>query len=354
MRFLLLSLLLPLLAQAQSPTITRSNFFEIGDTALVYMKFDTSLWSASPGAAGTNVTWDFSGMDFNHSSVIVDTLIFLLPDSTPFYPITMSADYSQANIAMVRQTESFSPNDDDYHYYYADSDSLLFLGHWAGGGGTEIWEDHFDNAMKELQFPLSYGDAFVDSFERYYFDMSGSDAHFKTGTLRVTVDGYGTMQTPDGTALTDVIRVHTKTTSRDSSMMGSQTDTLHKYSFFSQSKKGFVLTLYMAYGDSSAVETAEYQKQTNGVTSLNDKRLGGNGLLVFPNPSNGLVKLSAHAGLIHLVEIYNALGQCIRTIQDLEKPAVVMNVNGLVEGMYFVKATLDDGTAFMQRLVVKP
>ncbi|MDQ3101922.1 MAG: hypothetical protein M3R08_11090, partial [Bacteroidota bacterium] len=54
-------------ASGQSPTLTRSNYFDIGDSVMHYFKFDTSLWSASPGIAGENVTWDMSLIDFYHS-----------------------------------------------------------------------------------------------------------------------------------------------------------------------------------------------------------------------------------------------------------------------------------------------
>lgn len=346
---------LPIFVNAQSPVITRSNFFDIGDSALIYYKYDTSLWSISAGPSGANVTWDFSDMDFNHPSVIVDTLIFLLPDSTPFYPTTMQADYSLSNIAMLRETEQFSPNDEDYNYFYADNDSLLFLGHWATGGGSELWEDHFDNPMKGLVFPMSFGDAFVDTFERFFFDMSGSDEHWVNGTNTVSADANGTMITPDGETLADVIRIHTKTVSTDSNAtFGVQTFTRHKYSWYAESRKGFVLTLYMTYGDSTAVETAEYQKQTNAVTSMNEKRLGGNGLSIYPNPANGLVEVSASKGFIQSIEIHNSLGQRVRTIHGGKKPAVALNVNGLVEGVYFLKTTLTDKSTFVQKFVVKP
>ena len=352
---MIVGLLFPLFTLAQSPVVTRSNFFDIGDTALVYYKFDTSLLSISPGPSGANVTWDFSDVDFNHPSVIVDTLLFLLPDSTPFYPTNMSADYSLANIAMMRNTEQFAPSDDDYHYYYVDNDSLSYLGHWADGGGNEIWEDHLDNPMNELRFPLQFGDAYVDSFERFFFDMSGSDAHFITGTISVTADAHGTMITPDGTTLNGVVRVYTETVSRDSNGFFGITDyTSRKYSWWSESKKGFVLTFYMAVWDSTAVETAEYQKQTNVVTSVEENRLGGNKLNLYPNPSNGLVELNADAGFIESIELHNALGQRVRTIHTSGKRSVAVNVNGLVEGMYFVKVTLSDNSTFVQKLVVKP
>src|SRR5690606_15856699 len=71
---------------AQSPTLTRSNYFVIGDSALEYLKYDTSLWSVSIGPLGQGVTWDFSAIDLEHPSVMVDTLLFIDPAGTPFYP----------------------------------------------------------------------------------------------------------------------------------------------------------------------------------------------------------------------------------------------------------------------------
>src|SRR5687767_2187422 len=100
MKALGLLLLLPIYLQAQSPVITRSNYFDIGDTALIYVKFDTSLLSLSVGDAGADVVWDFSNVDFNHPSVIVDTLLFISPVGTPFYSTADSADYSDANLSM--------------------------------------------------------------------------------------------------------------------------------------------------------------------------------------------------------------------------------------------------------------
>lgn len=355
MKYVVLTLLLPLVLQAQSPVITRMNYFEIGDSAFIYQKFDTSLWSISVGPSGANVTWDFSDMDFNHPSVIVDTLLFVSPVGTPFYPTSMSADYSQANIAMLRNTEDFSPNDEDYNYYYADDDSLVFLGHWAAGGGTELWEDHFDNSMKELQFPMSFGDAFTDSFQRYFYDMSGSDAHYVEGIITVTADAFGTMITPDGTALSNVLRLHTKTVATDSNaFFGINTYMQHKYSWYDESKKGFVLTFYMSVNDTTAVETAEYQKQTNVITSIDEIRLGGNTLHVFPNPANEVATIELNsASKIETLKLYNALGQLVKSFDGNGKAKFEIDVNGLVEGMYFLEVVDATGSKYRRKLIVR-
>ena len=130
------------LLQAQSPIINRTNYFEIGDSVLLYHKYDTSLNSFTVGAAGTNVLWDFSNMDFNHPSILIDTLFYISPAGTPFYPNHLSADYSQATLCYIRKTEPFSTENNEYNYYFSSNDSIAFIGRWADNGGTERWEDH--------------------------------------------------------------------------------------------------------------------------------------------------------------------------------------------------------------------
>jgi hypothetical protein len=348
MRLSLLLLLLPCCLHAQSPVITRANYFDIGDSALVYYKFDTSLWSVSVGPSGANVTWDYSDMDFTHPSVIVDTVFFISPVGTPF-----ETEYPQANIAMLRKTDPFSTENNDYNYYYVTNDSLSFLGHWASNGGTELWEDSFTNSLKELRFPLTYGDAYVDSFTRSFVDYSGSGTHYATGTYTVTVDGYGMMVTPDGTTLNDVIRVHNKTTTKDSSMLGVDVFTLHNYKWYSQSKKAFVLSMQTAFGDSMAVETAEYQKQTNVITSVNDQRLGGGRLSVYPNPTNDVATISIeHHAALQSIELYNALGQRIRFLKVDTKRNVVFDMSDLPNGLYTIRATMSDGGVMQRQVAV--
>ena len=351
MKRILFLLLFPLFAYAQSPVLTRANYFDIGDSALLYVKFDTSLWSLSAGPAGANVTWDFSAVDFGHSSVIVDTLLFISPVGTPFYPIADSADYSQADLAMLRRTEEFSPTNNDYNYYYVDNDSLVFLGHWAANGGTELLEDHFDNSLKELQFPMAFGETYTDSFVRYSFDNSGGAAHYGHGTYTATADGYGTMVTPDGTTLSDVLRVHVKHVITDSSFFGVEMYTVYKYSWYAAGKKGALLTFFMASWDSTFVESAEYIKQTNVVTSLSEERLGGNKVTVFPNPASNALVMSA-ASPVRTLRLFDAVGRCLQVVDAGGALTVPLTTRELLNGLYVLEAiTLDNEVSRVRFLV---
>lgn len=304
---------------AQSPVLHRSNYFSIGDQTVLYHKFDISLMNFSPGPAGENVLWDFSEMDFDHPSVSTDTFIGLDPVGTPFYPVTLMADYSEANFCLLKKTMEFDPSDEDYNYYIATEDSIAFIGHWADGGGTELWEDHCPDPIRELEFPFAYPDQFTDVYRRYYYDMSGSDDHYMTGTNTVVADGYGAMITPDGELLEDVLRIHSTRTVRDSNALFGITEfTLDNYKWYAASRKGFILSLDVSTFDSSqAIDNADYQRQSSSVAVkewADDSRFG-----VFPNPNTGNFHIQFPEGFdCKLIEVVNVLGQVVQSMRPDE------------------------------------
>jgi hypothetical protein len=320
------------------PVLTRNNFFFIGDSTLVHTKFDASLLTFSPGSSGVNTTWNFSSMDFTHPSVYTDTVIFMDPVGTPYFPSSLSADYSGANICYLVKTDPTSPNNLDYNYCYADTDSLAFIGHWANSGGSDLWEDHCSDPIRLLSFPISYGDTFTDSFERFYFDMSGSDGHWITGSNSVTADGYGTLIDPGGNTLTDVLRIHSVESVRDSNaLFGITYRTQHNYYWYDMNQHGYVLRLEMG-ADSTEIISAYYQRQTNIVTAIETSGISLNRSSIFPNPCNGHFRYDAPYEAMFAMEIYTEAGQLVKTIQTyLHKGVNDLDFTFLSPGMYYLK-----------------
>ncbi|MCD6068021.1 MAG: hypothetical protein K0S33_2847 [Bacteroidetes bacterium] len=335
-------ILLPLLFScaflpAQSPVITSAVNFHPGDSLLLYHKHDASLAGFSPGPSGANVSWDFSAMDFNHPSVIVDTLFYLSPVGTPFYPVTLSADYSQSNLCRLLKTNPVDVRNEDYSYYLASADSLSFIGHWADNSGSEQWEDHCSNFIKELSFPFSHTDNYSDSFTRFFNDMSGSDEHYITGTYAVMADGYGSLITPDGTTIPDVLRLHAVESTRDSNgLFGITMYTRHIYRWYTPASKGFILSLEMDPGNST-VSLADYQKQTNESISLPEKMQQNNGISIYPNPNNGIFTIRS-ATPFSWIEIRNVLGEAVfRTDRSVYTQQQEFNISFLPAGIYFMR-----------------
>jgi hypothetical protein len=326
-----------ILADAQ-PVLSRNNYFSAGDSCLIYTKFDSSLVNVSTGGSGANTQWDFLTLDFNHPFLRVDTLYYISPAGTPYYPTTLQADYSQSNLCYVYQTNPFDPFDDDYNYLFVDNDSVSFIGHWAVSG-TELFEDHCTDFIRELSFPFTYPAAYVDSIHRYYYDMSGSDDHYVSGTLTVTADGYGTMITPDGNTLQNVIKIHSVEATTDSNLLFGVTNHVrHYYQWFSADLKGYILRLEMSGNDSTLVTAAYYQKQSNVATGVYDAE-SHNGIEVYPNPGNGIFTLKSNAEVLTgLITIYNSTGKLIRTFNNSgDSKKFQIDLSDLSPGIYWLK-----------------
>jgi hypothetical protein len=243
------------------------------------------------------------------------------------------------------KTDPFSPFDSDYNYLYTDNDSVSFIGHWANGGGTEIFEDHCNDFIKELSFPFTYPSAYVDSFQRFFFDMSGSDEHYITGTISVTAEGYGTLITPDGTLLQNIIKIHSVESQRDSNHVFGITNSMrHYYQWFSSDTKGFILRFDMSTADSTLIVNALYQRQTNILSSIHNPYSSGLSLSIFPNPCSGNFNLiSPFKNGNGTIEIYNATGQQVLYETKISLGRYEIDLSNQPDGMYFVKLFSDEG-----------
>ena len=75
---------------------------------------------------------------------------------------------------------------------------------------------------------------------------------------------------------------------------------------------------------------------------------------IFPNPAvNGFVTIQAQNNeKISSVEIFNTLGKSVLTIDAEDDAQISLNVNGLNEGLYFVRTSTNNGIA-TQKLVIK-
>jgi hypothetical protein len=324
------------LLQAQ-PVIDRSNYFEIGDSVLVYHKADTSLNSFTPGPSGANVLWDFSAMDFQHPSITTDTLFYISSVGTYFYPSSMSADYSLSNMCVLRKAAPFDPFNNDFNYFISDNDSISFIGHWANNGGTSLWEDHCTNVIKEIAFPFTYANAYVDPYVRFFYDMSGSDGHYLTGTNTVTADGYGTLITPGNVTVNNVLRIHSIETVRDSNyMFGITTYATHTYRWYSSDVKGVIFSMQMIQNNPAVIQSANYIEQMNFNTGVNNAA-ANSAFHISPNPSEGRFYISSvNNKEINRVEIFNSTGQKISAINSILRNGYEIDLSEYGSGIYFI------------------
>jgi hypothetical protein len=293
-------------------------------------------------------------MDFTHSSVTTDTLSYISSVGTYFYPISLSADYTLSNVCVFKQKAYFDPFNNDYNYYVTNNDSISFIGHWANNGGTSLWEDHCTDFIKEITFPFSYLSTFVDTYDRFYNDLSGSDFHFVTGTNTVTADAYGTLITPDGITVQHVLRVHSVETRRDScQLFGVTNETVHTYRWYSSDVKGWILSFQMTQNNQSIL-SADYQEQTNFNTSSNTLVSVNNPVVIYPNPNNGQFKiLNPTNNEIFSIEVFNSVGQNVCSVNHpAVQNSVEIDLSKNSKGIYFVKVFTGEGV-HVQKIIVQ-
>src|SRR5690606_34595252 len=154
------------------------------------------------GTGGNDLTWDLSGL----SSEANGTISVLPPDAAyPGTSCTMTISYDDGYVS-----NAYEENNQNGQWMH---------GFEFSGGGTTLGHV-YTNTQQMLQFPLSMGTTFTDSYSGP-FDWGGFTGT-RNGTVTYTVDGYGTLMTSYGTH-TDVLRVRLEREDTDVSGFGTST-----------------------------------------------------------------------------------------------------------------------------------
>ena len=66
-------------------------------------------------------------------------------------------------------------------------------------------------------------------------------------------------------------------------------------------------------------------------------------MTLFPNPAREYIDIRVDGDLnVSMMEVYDVYGKLINTVNDIDNPTRI-NVNGLADGMYFVRVTTEKG-----------
>lgn len=158
------------LALTAQPTLLQSNIATGGLALDMYVLSDPG--DAEYPADGTDLTWDLSGITLAE----LGTLSFVPASSTPY-----AASYPAANWAWAQNVTGVGP---DVIYLDISATGIEVL---ARGVPSNVVS--YSDPTRIVEFPMDYGDSFVDSY-------TGTGVN---GTPTWTYSGYGTLITPLGT-----------------------------------------------------------------------------------------------------------------------------------------------------------
>ena len=88
-----------------------------------------------------------------------------------------------------------------------------------------------------------------------------------------------------------------------------------------------------------------------GYASISKINNNGN-LSIYPNPSHGIVNLTATANIDKII-VLNLKGQIISSVSNINSTKTTLDLGGFSKGIYFVKVLTKDGSLLVDKLVVE-
>jgi uncharacterized delta-60 repeat protein len=87
--------------------------------------------------------------------------------------------------------------------------------------------------------------------------------------------------------------------------------------------------------------------------NLNVNEFNNESFVVYPNPSSGIVSINTTGGTVKRVRVLNGLGQEVLPMMDLVEDNTVVDLSGLMVGVYWMALELGDGRQVVKKLVIE-
>ncbi len=332
---------------AQSPTLTSTINYNIGDQQITLTADTTGV---EPGPAGINQTWDFSKL--KRDSAMDSTITNYVDPKKTLY----NGDFKTANVA----GENAFRGGFSYTYYDMTNTAINELGN-AGYDSAMMASNgvKFKTALTQLAYPVQFGYTKSASYNTTPF---GNNAAYSRSTYNVKADAYGTMKIRN-TQYDSVLRLNVTQTVVDSIYTGPGVasfmfyDSSTSYIYYCPGKKSPILTINYSpkapFGKSVTFNDFDHVRLT-GITPEKNENIN---FSLFPNPAKSSAQVSLFLNQSSQAEILliNELGQVVKSIPSITLVQGVNNfsidLQGMPPGIYFVNL-VSNGQMGRQKLVV--
>jgi len=273
------------------PVLTATDF----ETELSMTLYRGNPTGLSPGDAGANQTWDFSGLTLTPLNQTVNTVAVATAISASSFP--------NSNYCLI-MTDNSDTNDikTAYTFFNLSNTSFEYLG--SSGPGYNL---NFLDPQIILQFPYTYNTEINDTYQI---------EAWTTKSFTSVYDGYGTLITPFGT-YTNVIRQ-------------KRTEGLYvSYSWYQTNPFSFVMD--GEFTDNGYINV--YKNTTGlGINPIEPKKA----MAVFPNPAHTELNIQLpEQQTLDCVAVTDITGKIVlKQDQNLNQ----INVSHLANGLYFIEA----------------
>lgn len=316
--FTLLAASSALLLSAQ-PTITNSIFPPPGFMAEYNLPSAATAQSFNPGAAGANVSWNFSSLDASQG---VRRQKVVIADTTFNYSYLPSV----VNYAIQAQGGLYL-----VAYAYLDAAKYEVYGTVAFA---------YSDPVKQLEFPFTYNNQFTDGF-------SDNDST-RYGSTTVKADAWGTLTLPNGTA-SNVLRINVKDHYEEPLSELPDDIVYYDVQYYRWYKPGQYNALleYSKMNQYVIYQGVRYETDSSFAVAYNKNLVTGVAepetfvSNVYPNPAQGFVYINAETE-IEKAQISDISGRLLQEEYFYDKKGVV-NIQTLAAGTYYVTLSTIDG-----------
>lgn len=258
---------------------------------------------ASPGNAGANQTWDFSGV----STTSTATMSFTAPNGS----------FPQTNVSLGQPGGELFED--------INSNGIYIWG--VDAGGTIMT---YSNAMTYHEFPLSLGASGSDTHVATF--VSGGFNFTRSGGSTWEMDGYGTLTTPTGT-YTNVARVHITQTYTDTYPGGTIDYDVDIYIWL---KAGIHYPIATMQSVVSLIGSTQYGTYLTGSAGLGESELSE--VIIAPNPAQDQIQIFGWDKDLEKVHITDMAGSIVKVANSSS-----IDISNIKPGIYFVQVQSMNG-----------
>ncbi len=272
----------------------------------------------SPGDSGTNQTWDLSGL-------------------TPTATTTRSYTASTIQGATIRQNRNTNGALTAFDLKCDSSGQAVI----AQSNETGVVIGYF-NTKKILTLPVAYG-TIHQSY--YHASASGTPVY---GLLTQTLDGSGTLITPEGT-FSNVVRIHSHDNFYVETNLGNLYYTEDTYTWYKAGIKDELasITSIAQVGYPPYYESALYLETTT--YGLTEEEMGK--LAIYPTPVISNFSIQPSEAGVKSITISDAQGKLFTCSYKELANRIVVDSEPLSSGVYFVRLTYASGKAEQTKIV---
>jgi hypothetical protein len=246
-----------------------------------------------PGNSGSNITWDYSGLQFKNAFTGFLTNSQLTENGAAF---------PQSNTELAEFNSRF--------YFNVNENQIEQYGYSSADGRSRIY---YETPFIKMKYPLAFGDIFSGNFTGTY-EYANVPSGTLSGSYLIEADAFGTLILPGGKQFESTLRI--KTVKEYQTVFSNMTQEVNivTYRWYNQTHRYplLVLTEYTTtVGDNVSVN---YQAAYNSDAVNYIAPMLAESILLFPNPASSALTLEMNTSFSGSLafELFDASGKLTR------------------------------------------